>query len=93
MNKNITVVLVLVLAAGCATYPQSEAYPPMDPERRVSVQVCTRQVDTGDGGNLLCRDETEADRRASVVARNPDLRLRPAGRCADLRGRPDRQQA
>jgi len=37
MNKNITVVLLLVLAAGCSSKPQDVAYvPPMDPTRKVT---------------------------------------------------------
>src|SRR5882762_10469582 len=76
MNKNITVVLLLVLAAGCSTNPQDGAYPPMDPTRKVSRQVCTRQIDTTDGGNLLCRDETEADRRARIAEEERQARAR-----------------
>src|SRR5438309_4988694 len=39
MNKNITVVLLLVLAAGCSSKPQDGAYaPPMDTTRKVSEQ-------------------------------------------------------
>jgi len=68
MNKNITVVLVLVLAAGCVTNPQDGAYP-MDPRRKVSAQDCTRQIDTTDGGNLLCREVSAAERRARIAGR------------------------
>ena len=74
MNKNITVVLLLVLAAGCSTNPQDGAS--MDPTRKVSVQVCTRQIDTAEGGNLLCRDETEADRRARIAEEAQQARAR-----------------
>src|SRR5207253_9513373 len=49
MNKNITVVLLLVLAAGCSSQPQDGAYAPMDPTRKVSEQDCSRSIDT-DGG-------------------------------------------
>src|SRR2546426_7285507 len=43
MNKNITVVLLLVLAAGCSSKPQDGAYAPsMDPTRKVSEQDCSR---------------------------------------------------
>src|SRR5882757_8428277 len=76
MNKNITVVLLLVLAAGCSTNPKDGAYPPMDPARKVSVQVCIRVIDTTDGGNLLCRDETEADRRARIAEEQRQARAR-----------------
>src|SRR4051812_6142054 len=65
MNKNITVVLVLVLlAAGCSTRPQDGDYlPPMDPKRKVSERDCTRTIQT-DGGNLMCIELTAAQRRA-----------------------------
>src|SRR5712672_258756 len=67
MNKNITVVLLLVLAAGCSSQPRDEAYAsPMDPTRKVSEQDCTRPIGT-DGGNLMCREVTEAERRAKIA--------------------------
>jgi len=67
MNKNITVVLVLVLAAPCSSGSQDGAYvpPPMDPTRKVSRQVCTRIIHV-DGGNLMCIELTEAQRRAEL---------------------------
>src|SRR6266571_4104802 len=67
MNKNVTVVLVLVLAAPCSSRSQDGAYvpPPMDPTRKVSRQVCTRIIHM-DGGNLMCIELTEAQRRAEV---------------------------
>jgi len=70
MNKNITVVLVLVLAAPCSSRSQDGAYvpPPMDPTRKVSRQVCTRIIHM-DGGNLMCIEFTEAQRRAEQEAR------------------------
>src|SRR5882672_4288659 len=65
MNKNITVVLVLVLAAPCSSRSQDGAYvgPSMDPTRKVSRQVCTRVIQM-DGGNLMCIELTAAQRRA-----------------------------
>jgi hypothetical protein len=76
MNKNVTVVLLLVLATGCSSQPQSpyggsatnpavgQAYaPPMDPRRKVSEQDCSRLIDTS-GGNLMCLQVTEAERQA-----------------------------
>jgi len=93
MNKNITVVLLLVLAAGCSTNPQDGAYPPMDPTRKVSVQVCTRQIDTTDGGNLLCRDETEADRRARIAEEERQARARKEAEERAARERLEREQA
>jgi len=76
MNKNITVVLLLVLAAGCSTKPQYEAsVTPMDPTRTVSEQDCSRPVDTG-GGNLMCREVTEAERRARAAEEERQARAR-----------------
>ena len=67
MNKNIAAVLLLVLAAGCSSKPQNGAYAsPMDPTRKVSEQDCSSPVDT-DGGNLMCREGTEAERRARIA--------------------------
>src|SRR5438309_10452172 len=65
MNKNITVVLVLVLAAPCSSRSQAGAYvpPPMDPTRKVSGQVCTGIIDM-DAGNLSCMVIIEALRDA-----------------------------
>lgn len=93
MNKNIAVVLLLVLAAGCSTTPQEGAYPPMDPARKISVQVCTRQIDTGDGGNLLCRDETEADRRARIAEEERQARARKEAAERAERERLERERA
>ena len=66
MNKNLTVVLLL-LAAGCAT-PLDPAAPPMDPTRKVNEQDCSRPVDDT-GANLKCREVTEAEREAERRAR------------------------
>src|SRR5260221_13819041 len=93
MNKNITVVLLLVLAAGCSTNPQDGAYPPMDPARKVSVQVCTRVIDTTDGGNLLCRDETEADRRPRIAEEERQARARKEAEERAGRERLERERA
>jgi len=93
MHKNISVVLLLVLAAGCSTNPQGGAYPPMDPARKVSVQDCTRQVDTTDGGNLLCRDETEADRRARIAEEERQARARKEAEERAARERLERERA
>ncbi len=94
MNKNITVVLLLVLAAGCSTNPQDGTYyPPMDPARKVSVQVCTRQLDATDGGNLLCRNETEADRRARIAEEERQARARKEAAERAERERLERERA
>jgi|SRR6185312_8546493 len=68
-NKNITVVLalVLMLAAG-SSRPQDPTYgppPPMDPKRKISEQDCGRTINS-DGGNLLCRELSERERRAKI---------------------------
>ena len=67
MNKNTAVVLLLVLAAGCTTNPRDEpSVPPMDPSRKVSERDCSKAFDN-DGGNLMCREVTEAERRARIA--------------------------
>jgi hypothetical protein len=91
MNKSITVVLLLVLAAGCGTNPQDGAYP-MDPTRKVSVQDCTRQVDTTDGGNLLCREVTEAERRARIAEEERQARARKEAEERAARERLERER-
>jgi hypothetical protein len=91
MNKNITVVLLLVLAAGCSTNPQDGAS--MDPTRKVSVQVCTRQIDTTDGGNLLCREVTEAERRARIAEEERQARARKEAEERAARERLERERA
>src|SRR5688572_27886285 len=76
MNKNITVVLVLVLAAGCSSKPQDGAYAPsMDPTRKVSEQDCSRPIGD-DRGNLMCREVTEAERRAKIAEAERQARAR-----------------
>jgi len=76
MNKNITVVLLLVLAGGCSsTAREGASAPPMDPTRTVSEQDCSRPVDTG-GGNLMCREVTEAERRARAAEEERQARAR-----------------
>ena len=65
MNKKVTAVL-LVLAAGCTSAPLDPVASPLDPARRVSEQDCSRPFDT-DGGNLKCREVTEAERRAKIA--------------------------
>ncbi len=72
MHKNLTVILVVLLAAGCGStgYP-----PPMDPTRKVSEQDCTRVINE-DGGNLLCREVTAAEIRARIEERERQARAR-----------------
>ena len=75
MNKNTSAVLLLVLAAGCSSTPREGTVPSMDPTRKVSEQDCSRPVDT-DGGNLMCREVTEAERRARIAEEERQARAR-----------------
>jgi hypothetical protein len=93
MNKNITVVLLLVLAAGCSSRPQDGAYPPpMDPSRKVSEEDCSRPFDT-DGGNLMCREVTEAERRAKIAEQERQARARREAEERAERERLERERA
>ncbi len=93
MNKNITVVLLLVFAAGCTSTPQDGAYaPPMDPTRKVSEQDCSRQIDT-DGGNLMCREVTAAERRARIAEEERQARARREAEERAARERLERERA
>jgi membrane protein involved in colicin uptake len=93
MTKNITVLLLLVLAAGCSSKPQDGAYaPPMDPARKVSEQECTRPIDT-DGGNLMCREVTEAERRARIAVEERQARDRREAEALAARERLERERA
>ena len=75
-KKNITAVLLLVLAAGCSTRPQDAAQAPsMDPTRPVSEQDCSRPI-VDDRGNLMCREVTEAERRARIAEEERQARAR-----------------
>jgi flagellar biosynthesis GTPase FlhF len=93
MKKNITGVLLLVLAAGCSSTPQEGAFaPPMDPTRRVSEQDCSRPIDT-DGGNLMCREVTEAERRARAAEEERQARARKEAEERAARERLERERA
>jgi membrane protein involved in colicin uptake len=93
MTKNITVVLLLVLAAGCSSKPQDGAYaPPMDPGRKVSEQECTRPIDN-DGGNLMCREVTQAERRARIAAEERQATDRREAEALAARERLERERA
>jgi hypothetical protein len=93
MNKNITVVLLLVLAAGCSSKPQDGAYAtPMDPTRKVSEQDCSRPIGT-DGGNLMCREVTEAERRAKIAEEERQARTRREAEERAARERLERERA
>ncbi len=93
MNKNITVVLLLVLAAGCSSTPQDGAYPPpLDPSRKVSEEDCSKPFDT-DGGNLMCREVTEAERRAKIAEEERRARARREAEERAERERLERERA
>src|SRR6266508_3945730 len=94
MNKSITVVLVLVLAAPCSSRSQDKANvpPPMDPTRKVSRQVCTRIVHM-DGGNLMCIELTEAQRRAELEEEERQARARREAEERAARERQERAEA
>jgi len=93
MNKNITVVLLLVLAAGCSSNPRDGiSAPPMDPGRKVSEQDCSRPVDAG-GGNLMCREVTEAERRAKIAEEERQARARREADERAARERLERERA
>ena len=91
MNKNITVVLLLVLAAGCSTNPQDGAS--MDPTRKVIERDCTRQIDNPEGGLLLCREVTEAERRARIAEEERQARARKEAEERAARERLERERA
>jgi len=94
MNKSITVVLVLVLAAPCSSRSQDKANvpPPMDPTRKVSKQVCTRIIQM-DGGNLMCVELTEGQRRAELEEEARQARARRAAEERAARERLERERA
>lgn len=93
MTKNITVVLLLVLAAGCTGLPPEGAFaPPMDPSRKVSEQECTRPIDT-DGGNLMCRAVTEEERRARIAEEERQATARREAEERAARERRERERA
>ncbi|HEV2430124.1 MAG TPA: hypothetical protein VGT43_01265 [Burkholderiales bacterium] len=92
MNKNITVVLLLVLAAGCGSKPQEAYAPPMDPSRKVSEQDCARPI-RDDGGNLMCRELTAAERRAKIAEEQRPARARREAEERAARERLERERA
>ena len=93
MNKNLIVVVLLVLAAGCTSKPRDAAFaPPMDPTRNVSEQDCSRPVDTG-GANLMCREVTEAERRARIAEEERRARAQKEAEERAARERLERERA
>ena len=92
-NKNIAAVLLLMLAAGCSTKPQDGAYAPsLDPTRKVSERDCSKVIDT-DGGNLMCREVTEAERRAKIAEEERQARARREAEERAERERLERERA
>jgi len=92
MTKNITVVFLLLLAAGCSSKPQEAYAPPMDPGRRVSELDCSRQIDTG-GANLMCREVAEAERLARIAEEERQAWARREAEERTARERLERERA
>ena len=93
MNKNIKVVFLLMLAAGCSSTPQDGANAPsLDPTRKVSEQDCSKVINT-DGGNLMCREVTEAERRAKKAEEERQARARKEAEERAERERLERERA
>jgi len=90
MNKNM-IFVVLLLAAGCSSTPQDAYAPPMDPGRRVSVQDCSRLIDTD--ANLMCRGLTEAELRARIAEEERQARARREAEERAARERLERERA
>jgi hypothetical protein len=80
--------------AGTAANPvvQEGKVPPMDERRKVSEQDCSRPLDTG-GGNLMCREVTEAERRARIEEEERQARARMEAEERAARARLERQRA
>lgn len=93
MKKKITVVLLLALAGGCASGPGDESYaPPMDPTRKVNEQDCSGPVNIR-GGNLMCHEVTEAERRAKLEEEERQARARRQAAERAERERLERERA
>ena len=92
MTKNITVVFLLLLAAGCSSKPQEAYAPPMDPGRKVSALDCSREIETG-GANLMCRDVTEAESRARIAEEERQARAQREAEERTARERLERERA
>jgi hypothetical protein len=77
-NKNMTVVLALVLATGAAAAGAQDgaSAPPMDPKRKVNEQDCTGIIQTEGRGNLLCRELSERERRAKIAEQERQARAK-----------------
>ena len=93
MNKNISVVVLLVLAAGCGSLQEPPAAPPMDPSRKISEQDCSRPIETAGAGNLRCRDISAAERRAMLAEEERQARARKEAAELAERERLERERA
>ncbi|MDH5212013.1 MAG: hypothetical protein OEW96_10120 [Betaproteobacteria bacterium] len=93
MNKRIAVVLLAVFAAGCMSVPRDGPdAPPLDQSRKVSEEDCTKAFDA-DGGNLLCREITEAERSARMAAAERQASARREAEARAERERLERERA
>jgi hypothetical protein len=93
MNKNIPVVLIAVLAAGCSSNLREEDYaPPMNTARLISIQDCSQAINTG-GGNLLCREPTAAERRAKLAEEERQAKAKREAEARAERERLERERA
>jgi membrane protein involved in colicin uptake len=91
MNKKMTVLLV-VLAAGCGSLQDGIFAPPLDPTRKVREQDCSERV-MPDGGNLMCREVTEAERRAKAAEEERQARAKKEAAERAERERLERERA
>ena len=66
--------------------------PPLDAARKVSEQDCTRLIED-DGGNLLCRQLTEAELRARIEEEERQARARREAAERAERERLERERA
>ena len=94
MNKNKSIVLlVVVLAGGCTSRALDAPYvPPMDPTRKIAEQDCARPIVT-DRGNLMCRELTEAERRARAAEEERQAKARRESEARAERERHERERA
>jgi len=93
MNKSLSVVLLLALAAGCSSSPRDGAkVPPLDASRTVSEQDCTRPIED-DGGNLRCREIAEAERLARIAEAERQASARREAAARAERERLERERA
>jgi hypothetical protein len=80
--------------SGTAANPmvQEGLVPEMDPSRKVSEQDCSGPVDTS-GGNLKCREVTEAEHRAKIAEEERQAKARKEAEERAARERLERERA